>query len=92
MGSGWYAATGPEAAWFFASVAPGNRDRGFTVIELEVSELTVKQFIAAGQAVVADIRNVPFFAQQVWFAINTFVTLNSEGVFRSCRSKEGFNG
>lgn len=91
IGLGWYSATEPAAAWFFASLAPGNQDRGFTVIELEISDVTVKQLVTSGQVIVADIRNVPFVAKQVWFGISTFATVNSEGVFRPCRSKEGFN-
>ena len=47
LGSGWYAATGPEAAWFFASLAPGNRDRGFTVIELEISDFRTTGVVCA---------------------------------------------
>ncbi|MEZ4616411.1 MAG: hypothetical protein R2867_13040 [Caldilineaceae bacterium] len=91
IGIGWYSATEPEAAWFFASLAPGNQDKGFTVIELEISDVTIKQLVASGQVMVTDIRNVPFVAKQVWFDINTFATVNREGVFRPCRNKEGFN-
>lgn len=91
VGSGWYTATDPEVAWFFASLAPGNRDHGYTVIELEMSETTVKQFIVSGHAVLADIHNVPFVAQQIWFDVTTFATLNREGLFRPCRSKERFH-
>jgi len=66
-------------------------DHGYTVIELDLSDVRVKQFIMSGQVVMVDIRNVPFVAKQLWFDVTTFATLNSEGVFRPCQSKEGFN-
>ena len=92
MGSGWYAAMEPEAAWFFASLAPGNRGNGHTVLELELPAEMVNQLVESGQAVITVIRNVPFVAQQIRFDYATFVTLNSKGVFRPCQSKEGING
>lgn len=88
LGHGWYTATEPEAAWFFASLAPGNRGHGYTVVELELSDEIVEQLLTSGQAKAAPIRNVPFLAEQLWFAVSTFAILNREGVFRPCRKKE----
>ncbi|MEZ4859728.1 MAG: hypothetical protein R3C14_00395 [Caldilineaceae bacterium] len=92
LGPGWYAAMEPEAAWFFASLAPGNRGDGYTVVELELPDEIVERLIAAGQAKITVIHNVPFAAEQIWFDVATFATLNHVGIFRPSRSKEGFIG
>jgi hypothetical protein len=88
LGVGWYAACDAEVAWFFASLAPGNTGRGYTVIELEVPEDLLNQLVAAGQAIRMTIANVPFVAQQYWFALEAFDLLNARATFRPSRGQE----
>ncbi|WP_089721964.1 hypothetical protein [Candidatus Entotheonella palauensis] len=82
LGMGWYAACDAEVAWFFASLAPGNTGRGYTVIEINIPEPILQQLIASRFALRHTIANVPFRARQYWFDVAAFVTLNTHAAFR----------
>ncbi|ETW98949.1 hypothetical protein [Candidatus Entotheonella palauensis] len=82
LGMGWYAACDAEVAWFFASLAPGNKGRGYTVIEIDIPENILQQLITSQFALRHTIANVPFGAQQYRFDVAAFVTLNAHAVFR----------
>lgn len=82
LGLGWYAANDAEVAWFFASLAPGNTGRGYTVIEIDIPEEILQQFIASQVALRRPIANVPFRAQQYWFDVAAFDMLNTHATFR----------
>jgi len=88
LGIGWYATGNFEAAWFFASFAPGNRGRGYTVIEMEISKADLAILIRRGLAIRREIINVPFVAEQYWFAPDTFDFLNERVIFRPYRKQE----
>jgi hypothetical protein len=92
IGVGWYAACDAEVAWFFASLAPGNVGRGYTVIEIDVPEDVLCQLSVAGQAIKMTIANVPFVAQQYWFSIDAFDVLNARVIFRPYTGQEPSHG
>jgi hypothetical protein len=82
LGRGWYATYEVEVAWFFASLAPGNVGRGYTVIEIDIPDDILIQLVADRQAIRSAIVNVPFGAQQYWFDLRAFVVLNAHATFR----------
>jgi hypothetical protein len=82
LGLGWYVTRDAEVAWFFASFAPGNVGRGYTVVEMELSEDDLNHLIKSGLAIRSDISNVPFVAEQYWFALRAFDFLNAHASFR----------
>jgi hypothetical protein len=82
LGRGWYATYEAEVAWFFASLAPGNVGRGYTVIEIDIPEDVLNQLVEARQAIQSAIANVPFGAQQYWFDLRAFAVLNARATFR----------
>jgi hypothetical protein len=63
LGRGWYATYEADVAWFFASLAPGNVGRGYSVIEIDIPEDILTQLVTARQAFRSAILNVPFGAQ-----------------------------
>jgi hypothetical protein len=92
LGHGWYATSEAEVAWFFASLAPGNVGRGYTVIEIDIPEDVLNQLVAARQAIRSTIVNVPFRAQQYWFDLGAFAVLNVHATFRPYVGQESSNG
>jgi hypothetical protein len=91
-GIGWYAACDAEVAWFFASLAPGNVGRGYTVIEVDIPAGILNQLVATRQAIQSTIANVPFVAQQYWFDMGAFAVLNAQATFRPLTEWEPLNG
>ena len=92
LGPGWYAAYEPEVAWFFASLAPGNVGRGYTVIAIDIPDDVLNQLVAARQAVRSALVNVPFGAQQYWFDLRAFAVLNAHATFRPYAGQEPSHG
>ena len=92
LGPGWYAAYEAEVAWFFASLAPGNVGRGYTVIEIDIPEDILTQLVAARQAMRSAIVNVPFGAQQYWFDLSALAVLNAHATFRPYAGQEPSHG
>jgi len=92
LGVGWYAACDAEVAWFFASLAPGNVGRGYTVIEIDIPDEALNQLGTAGEAIKSRIANVPFAAEQYCFRIGAFVVLNAQAIFRPLRGEELSHG
>jgi hypothetical protein len=82
---GWYTALDPEVAWFFASLAPGDKGRGYTVIEIHLKTGDLESLFARGLASRSIIRNVPFVAEQIWFDLAAFEFLNLHAEFRPYR-------
>ena len=91
-GVGWYAACDAEVAWFFASLAPGNVGRGYSVIEIDIPEDALNHLVAARQARRSTIANVLFTAQQYWFDISACEFLNAHATFRPYTGQEPSNG
>jgi len=83
--AGWYTALNPEVAWFFASLAPGDKGQGHTVIEMHLNVSDLEALFARGLAVRRIIFNVPFTAEQIWFDVTAFEFLNSHAEFRPYR-------
>lgn len=92
LGAGWYAACDAEAAWFFASLAPGNVGRGYAVIEVDIPDDMLNQLEATGQAIKNRIANVPFTAAQYCFRIDAFAVLNTQVIFRPLQGEESSHG
>ena len=92
LGHGWYATYEAEVAWFFASLAPGNVGRGYTVIEIDIPDDILIQLVADRQAIRSAIVNVPFGAQQYWFDLRAFAVLNAHATFRPYVGQEPSNG
>jgi hypothetical protein len=82
LGRGWYTTLDVEVAWFFASLAPGNSGRGYTVIEMELLKDDLDKLIEQGLAIRSEILNVPFVAEQFWFDTRAFDFLNTHAIFR----------
>lgn len=87
-GPGLYVAEEPEIAWFFASLAPGNRGRGYTVLEMELAGSSFEKLNHNGLVEVEEIFNVPFRARQYRFAVTALDELNALAVFRPFRRQE----
>jgi len=85
LGLGWYAALDSEVAWFFASLAPGNIGRGYTVIEMEIIRNDLNYLEDLNLAIKSAVKNVPFQAEQYWFDISSFDYLNNHAAFRPIR-------
>jgi hypothetical protein len=92
LGAGWYAACEAEVAWFFASLAPGNVGRWYTVIEIDIPDKLLNDLIAARQAVQSTIANVPFVAQQYSFTVDAFAILNARATLRPHLGQELSDG
>ena len=92
LGRGWYATYEADVAWFFASLAPGNVGRGYTVIEIDIPEDILTQLVTARQAFRSAILNVPFSAQQYWFDPRAFEVLNAHATFRPYAGQEPSHG
>jgi len=80
--TGWYTALDPDVAWFFASLAPGDKGGGQAVIEIRLKISDLETLLVRGLAIQSAIRNVPFIAEQVWFDVAAFELLNSRAEFR----------
>jgi hypothetical protein len=63
-------------------MAPGNRNKGYTVVEIEIAQADLEHLMADGMAVEAPILNVTFPAIQIWFALRSFEILNRQALFR----------
>ena len=85
MRIGWYTAPDPAVAWFFASLSPGDRGQGYTVVKLHLKVNDLKALFARELAIQSAIRNVPFAAEQIWFDAAAFAFLNSHAEFRPHR-------
>lgn len=88
LGPGLYVAADPEIAWFFASLAPGNQGRGYTVLEIELADRAFEKLRGNGLVYVEEIVNVPFRAIQYRFAVAAFDEINAVAVFRPFRRQE----
>jgi len=85
LGPGLYVAEDPEIAWFFASLAPGNSERGYTVIEIELPDVTFTNLRRSGFVHAEAIVNVPFSAGQYRFDLAAFDEINEIALFRPYR-------
>jgi len=83
--TGWYTSLDPEVAWFFASLTPGDKGQGYTVVEVRLKTSDMEALFVRGLAIQSIIRNVPFTAEQVWFDVAAFEFLNSRAEFRPYR-------
>ena len=83
--TGWYTALDPEVAWFFASLALGDKGQGYTVIEMHLGASDLETLFARGLASRSIIRNVPFVTEQIWFGVAALEFLNSHAEFRPYR-------
>ncbi|MBI4771930.1 MAG: hypothetical protein HY784_16330 [Chloroflexi bacterium] len=81
LGIGWYAASDLEVAWFFASLAPG-ASQGYTVIEMRLPQVELRELEERGLVVRGHIAGVPFDAEQYRFSPAAFEQLNSVAEFR----------
>jgi hypothetical protein len=81
LGPGWYVTESPDIAWYFASIAPGLTDDGYTVIEMTVAQTDLQSLLAQGLAVRRQIVNVVFAGDQYWFSPDTFAFLNEQAIF-----------
>lgn len=88
LGPGLYVAEDPEIAWFFASLAPGNRGRGYTIIEIELTDAAFAQLRRDGYVRQEEIVNVPFRARQFLLDVNAFGRVNEQAVFRPYHRQE----
>jgi hypothetical protein len=85
IGPGWYTTLNVEVAWFFASLAPGNFGRGYTVVEMDLAFDDLQQLIKMKLAKNNKIFNVPFIAAQYIFLPASFDFLNKKGILRPFR-------
>ena len=72
----------PEIAWFFASLAPGNHGRGYSVIEIELPDAAFVALHRNRLVHAEEIVNVPFRAVQYRFDVDAFDMLNELAIFR----------
>lgn len=87
LGPGWYVTESPDIAWYFASIAPGLTDDGYTVIEMRVAQTDLQSLLARGLAVRRQIINVVFAGEQYWFSPDAFAFLNEQAIFRPYTKK-----
>lgn len=87
LGPGWYVTESPDIAWYFASIAPGLTDDGYTVIEMTMAQTDLQSLLAQGLAVRRQIVNVVFAGDQYWFSPDTFAFLNEQAIFRPYTEK-----
>jgi hypothetical protein len=88
LGPGWYTTDDITAAWFFASIAPGNVDKGFTIIQVELFVEHLEMLLQQGLAKKSKIANVWFDADQYRFDPQAFPFLNEYAVFRPYLQQE----
>lgn len=88
LGPGWYLTESPDIAWYFASIAPGLTDGGYTVIEVEIEQTNLQRLLAEGLAIRRQIVNVPFIGEQYWISSDAFAFLNERAIFRPYRGKD----
>lgn len=81
-GPGWYTTDDIIAASYFASIAPGNRNRGNTIIVMEMFLEHLEMLLEQGVCRKETIRNVYFEAEQYWFDLKTLSFLNENAIFR----------
>lgn len=82
LGQGWYTSLDSEVAWFFAPLAPGNIGRGYTVIQMTLSENDFKVLVDKNLVVKSQIMNVMFIAEEHRFDPSSFDFLNAKAIFR----------
>ena len=87
--TGWYVALDPKVAWFFASLAPGDRGQGYTVLKIHLKTRDLDKLFNLGLAKQSVIYNVPFAAEQIWFNKASFEFLNTNADFSPYREKIG---
>ncbi len=85
--TGWHTALDPEIAWFFASLAPGDRGQGYTVLEIRLKMRDLTKLFDLGLAKQSVIYNVPFAAEQIWFDVTAFEFLNTNADFSPYRGR-----
>lgn len=88
MGAGWYATEDIDIAWYFASLAPGLTDGGYTVIEMAIDRSDLDILLQQELALQRSIANVPYSGQQYWFSPAAFVFLNERVRFRPYTGEE----
>lgn len=81
-GTGWYVTDDISAAWYFATIAYGNRDRGSAVIEIELFVEHFELLVDQGLVQKSKITNVHFAADQYRFSVQAFEFLNQHAAFR----------
>lgn len=82
LGPGWYVTESPDIAWYFASIAPGLTDDGYTVVEMTVAQTDLQSLLVRGLAVRRQIVNVAFAGEQYWFSPDIFAFLNEQAIFQ----------
>jgi len=84
---GWYVTYNFAAAWYFASIAPGNKDK-YAVIEVKLFVEHLEMLIDQGLAQKSKVLNVLFAADQICFDFQAFTFLNTHALFRPCQMEE----
>jgi hypothetical protein len=85
-GAGWYVTDNISAAWYFATIAYGNKDRGSAVVEIELFIEHFELLVDQGLVKKSKIVNVHFDADQYLFDIQAFEFLNQHAAFRPYES------
>ena len=88
LGKGWYTTDNATAALYFASIAPGNMDKGATVLEIELFVEHLEMLIEQRLVKTGKIANVQFDADQYLFDIQTFEFLNQHATLRPYKWRE----
>ena len=81
LGIGWYTTDMIDTAWYFASIAPGITEGGYTVIQMILHLEHLESLLEQELAVKDRIINVPFQGVQYWFRPNSFDFLNKQALF-----------
>lgn len=88
LGAGWYVTEDIDIAWYFASLAPGLTDGGYTVIEMAMDRSDLDTLLQQELALQRPIANVPYSGQQLWFSPTAFAFLNERARFRPYSGEE----
>jgi len=82
LGEGWYTTDNVDIAWYFASIAPGTIDSGYTVIEMIISSALLENLLEQELVSRQSIVNVSFLGEQYWFHPEVFQILNQQATFQ----------
>jgi len=92
LGIGWYLTEDIDIAWYFASMASGLKDGGYTVIEMAIEQRDLDSLLVQGLAIRRPIVNVPFAGDQYWVSPDAFAFLNDRALFRPYTGEERGDG
>jgi hypothetical protein len=81
-GAGWYVTDDIRAAWYFGTIAYGNKDKGSAVVEVELFIEHFELLVEQGLVKKSKIVNVHFDADQYLFDLQAFEFLNQHAAFR----------